>query len=352
MNATRTDSRPSGPTPGSRPRRRLVLVFLAALVFVGPRSAEAGVFRNLLDKVGKTMEDYNRDMWTGENSVGKTPFKKGGGGFFKRFEDTAAAMGRAQDNAKANVKAVWEAVKDIVLWLPRKIGAAFGKLMDKVRNFMGKLGQMNQGATVKDRWKNLVGVSNGAGGGGAGVQSFAGGGGGGFDDALSGGEGGDLPTDELDALLDGGDEALGSVDAEEAASGDDYADILAELGEGEPEGARPSDAPGAPSDSSDADAFSKMFRLSGAVEASQQRREAKRRIRLAYVSSLDETLGKGQAQAAAELILRNGELYKGNVDGMQKAMGILARRHPKYAAGLQKAARRLGNLARRASQSP
>lgn len=322
---------------------RMFFLVVAVLLAAGPAPAQAGVFRNLLDKVGKTMTDFNNDMWTGENSVGATAWKHEGG-FFKTFDNTVAAFGRAQANAAGNLKEVWKAVKDIVLWLPRKIGAAFQKLMDKVNGFRDKLNAMNQGATVKDRWKNLVGAGGGGGGAPAAMAFSAP-----SAPPPSGDlDGGDMDLADLDSLLSE-DVGMASVDAEgPQAPGasdpgptplEDVADILAELED------RPADAPGAPRASADgdegADAFPKMFRLAGTIEEQPKRKEAHKRIRVAWVTTVDQALARRQVQDAAELIKNSGDLYTGNPAGMQKAMEVLAKRHPRYADALVRTSRRL-----------
>lgn len=333
---------------------RMLFLVVAVLLAAGPAPAEAGVFRNLLDKVGKTMTDFNNDMWTGENSVGATAWKHEGG-FFKTFDNTVAAFGRVQANAAANLKEVWTAVKDIVLWLPRKIGAVFKKLMDKVNNFRDTLNGMNQGATVKDRWKNLTG--GGGGGGAPTVSAFSAPSEPAFEppsQPSGGADGGDMDLADLDALLSE-DVGRASVDAEgPSAPGssdpgptpiEDVADILAEfeeLPEGVPSAPRASAEAGAPG----AQAFPKMFRLSTTIKEADKRKEAAKRIRMAWVTTVDQALSKRQVQGAADLIKSSGELYTGNPAGMQKAMEVLAKRHPRYAKSLTRTAKRLANTRR------
>lgn len=327
----------------SRSLPRFFVIFLAAFLLVAPGQAEAGLMKNLLEKVGKTMTDFNNDMWVGENSVGGTVWNHEGG-FMKTFDNTVAAFSRAQANAAANLKEVWKAVKDIVLWLPRKIGAAFKKVMDKVNAFRDKLNGMNQGATVKERFQNLVGGGPGApsasplasmdltptGPSDSVLASQA------APPAAGDAETGFFAAAELSDLL--GDAPAPRASADEAA----VAGILADL---EP---RPDDAPGAPSDAlaEGAQAFPQLFQLAGSIEASAKRKEAHKRIRVAYLTTVEDALNRGKVREAARLIKSSGPLYKGNPDGMEKAMGAIASRHKRFAAGIQRVSKRLANGAR------
>lgn len=318
---------------------RTCLLLLVAFLLCAPVSSQAGVFKNLFDRAGKTLEDYNRDMWTGENSVGKTALN-GKGGFNQRFEAVAAAMTRAQDNAKANLKAVWESLKDIALWLPRKLDAAFRKLMGKITAFANRLNQLNSGGTVKERWANLTGQGPGA------PQSMA-------RASLEAPETSEAPQPyaELRDLLAEDPTRTGPRASVEVVS----QEILSELASEEmASGPRaPSDSPSAPeSGSSDGEVFSQIFRMTDAIENGGNRGEARKRVRLAYVTTLDDALSRGKVAEAADMIRSSADLYQGDPGPMVRAMEVLSRRHPRYGATLKKSARRMENMARRASQSP
>ncbi len=308
---------------------------LAVTLFALPGRVEAGLFKNLLTKVDTLMNNYNQNMWMGENSLGNTVLKgvQGkGGNFFQVFDATAAALQNAQNQALTDLKAVWEAVKDIVLWLPRKIKEIFVKTINK-------LNAMNQGATVKDRWNNLVSGGNGGGGGGAAVQ-------GGFESEPtpeaappSGGESGAIENDLASMLSDDGqrasmsaDEVLSAYGSEERASAD--ADEAV-------------DAPSAPeSMEATAEGFGQLIDMTSAIEKKEHQTEARKRIRLYYLTSVDTALHKGELTKAAAIIKSGSKLYVGNPDGMEKAMGVIAKRHPKHQAAMVKAVRRIANVAR------
>ncbi len=317
---------------------RLLTALFVGVLLLAPARVEAGLFKNLMQKVDKTMTDYAEDMF-GENGFGMKVWKHEGG-FNKTFEDSAAAFNQAGLNAAANLKEVWGAVKDIVLWLPRKVQAAFGKLMTGVKNFVGKLASMNQGATAKERFKNLMGLQGGGGAAqafSAPAQNFAApAANAGFADDM-----GDLDTDELGALLSDDSEGKASLTAEDAseeapAEMEDVADILAEMD------ARPSDAPSAPSQGlEDKAAFGKMFRLSSTIAKTPHRKEAHKRIRMVYITTLDKTLQSQDVKTAAALIKSNADLYRGNPQGMQKAMALLAKRHTKYSKSLIRVSKQL-----------
>lgn len=297
---------------------RTCLLLLVAFLLLAPAQSQAGVFKNLADSVGKTLEDYNNDMWTGENSVGKSVLN-GKGSFNERFSATAAALGRAQDNAKGNMQAVWKAVKDIVLWLPRKLNALFNKLMGKVRWFVDRLNQINGGGSP-----------------GAPVSMA---------DAAAHASLSPSLEDDVQALS--GLRDLLSEDPEKVeARRLSPEELLNEMDDG-----RPADAPGAP-EVPDASVFPKIFRMTDAIEVNDNRVEARKRIRLAWVTSLDQALGNAKVQEAADLIRSSTELYTGDPAPMVRAMDVLAKRHPRYAATLTKTAKRMENLATRASQDP
>ena len=199
-----------------------VALAVALAASLGAPSAEAGLmgkFKELLDKTGTAMENYNGNMWTNEDSLGNTAIKsvkdavkqkgiKGKAkGLTDAFDKVVAAQVKAQDTALTDVKAVLKVLADIVLWLPRKLQELFKKAMDKVRAFMAKLGQMNQGATVKERWGNLVGAGAGGGGGAAAFEMPA-------DDELA-----DAVADEPAEAEEGdSEEAAASLDARASAS--------------------------------------------------------------------------------------------------------------------------------------
>lgn len=143
-------------------RRRRTAAALALCLALPAAQVQAGLldkFKELLTTSGTAMENYNKNMWTGDASVGnslikgvKDPNKK----WHQVFDDVNGAHNTAMTQAGTDVKAFLKVLSDIVFWLPKKLQELFNKLMDKVRAFMEKLGKMNQGATVKDRWNNMV----------------------------------------------------------------------------------------------------------------------------------------------------------------------------------------------------
>lgn len=148
-------------------------LLLALLVVAVPQS-QAGLldhFKNLVDQTGKAMENYNQNMWLGEASLGKTAIssvkgafgQEGVGNKLKGLNDAvdkiAAAQTNAQNGALTDVKAILTTLKEIVLYLPKKLQALFNKAMDKVRSFIQRLNDINNGG--------------GAGGGGGGAAAAA-----------------------------------------------------------------------------------------------------------------------------------------------------------------------------------
>lgn len=323
----------------SKPSKFLGLVFAAA-VLAAPAS-QAGVFRALLEKMDTAMNNYNNNMWVGDASVGKTVLKglKGeGGGFFKTFDATAAALNKAQDQALVDVKAVIKAVGDIVFWLPKKLKAAFDKLVGGINKFRDKLGAMNQGGTVKERWKNLVGAS----GGGGGAQAMA------FDSPEP------EPASEPEPTPDAGGSEQGPIDGDALANllgGEDASGAAASMSLDEimDQYGTPEDAPAAPGgDEPDPENFGKLVDISYAIPSKDQQTEARKRIRVLYLVTLDEALAKNKLPEAAALIKSGSKLYRGNADGMKKAMESVASRHPTHGATIKRHATRMANLAKTA----
>lgn len=297
----------------------LVALFLAFLA-VHPSPSSAGVLKNLYNAVSKTVEDYNNDMWLAEDSVGGSVVNgiKGKKGFNQIFTDSVGAMQRAQDNAASNVKGIFKAIKDIVLWLPRKIQAAFNKLMGKVNDFRDKLNSMNQGATVKERWKNLTGMGGAA-------QSFSG----------SSSVEESLDAGDFDAFLEDSDAARGSL------SPDQVQDILAE-----------NEAKGSSDPTQSQAPYGKLMRLSRTIEADSKRSEAGKRIRKGFLVDLDQALTRKDPRPAAELLKSSLPLFAGNPEGMQKALEAVSRRHGKRGASVRRFASRLAKISQqRASQT-
>jgi hypothetical protein len=163
---------------------------LVALALITAPQLNAGLlqhFKNLVDQTGVAVENYNKNMWTGDASLGKTAInsvkaaagQKGVKAKFKGLNDAvdkiAAAQTNAQNVALTDVKAVLNTLKEIALYLPKKLQAIFNKGMDKIRAFIKRLGELNQGDTVKARWANLTGGAAAGGGdaGGGDAASFA-----------------------------------------------------------------------------------------------------------------------------------------------------------------------------------
>ena len=276
-------------------KRLLGLLLAAALVAPPADAGLLGKFKELLDNTGTVMTNYNENMW-GDSGLGATAINsvkgaaKGEKKVLDVFTDITAAQDKANAAAHTDVKAVLKTVWEIITWLPRKINELFKKALGKVNDFMGKLDGMNQGASVKDRFNNLVGGGGGGGGGGAPAAQPA---------SLGGGE-------------DFGD--IGDFDAALA----DAASVDAE-------------GPMAPRASVSLPSIDGSFgeMLDGARKGLEgtKKKAATSRIRKLYLSALDLAFGKNSASGAKQLFEEAPAVFRGAPTGMQRAVEGLASKH-------------------------
>lgn len=274
-------------------KRALGLLLAAALVAPPADAGLLGKMRELLDQTGTVMTNYNENMW-GDSGLGATAINsvkgavKGDKKVLDVFTDITGAQDKANAAAYTDVKAVLKTVWEIVTWLPRKINELFKKALGKVNDFMGKLAGMNQGATAKDRFNNLVG--GGGGGGGAAVAPAA----------MGGGGGDDFDVGDFDAAL--ADAA--SVDAE---------------------------GPMAPRASKSLPSIDGSFgeMLDGARKGLEgdRKKAGTSRIRKLYLSALDLAFSKDSAAGAKQLFEEAPAVFRGAPKGMQKAVTGLADKH-------------------------
>lgn len=146
---------------------------LAALILTLAPQAQAGLldhFKNLVDQTGTAIENYNQNMWTGEASLGKTAIKSVKGAFAQEgvgnkvkglnaaVDTIVAAQVKAQDGALADVKTILNTLKEIALYLPKKLNELFMKAMGKIKAFIARLNELNE---------SHLGVGGGGEGGGA-----------------------------------------------------------------------------------------------------------------------------------------------------------------------------------------
>lgn len=272
--------------------KRALGLFLAVALVAPP--AEAGLLgkmRELLDQTGTVMTNFNENMW-GDSGLGATAINsvkaaaKGDKKVLDVFTDVTAAQDKANAAAYTDVKAVLKTCWEIITWLPRKINELFKKALGKVNDFMGKLNNMNQGGSVKERFGNLVGGGGGGGGGAAIAEpaSF-----GGADDV------GDFDAALADAA---------SVDAE---------------------------GPMAPKASASLPSIDGTFgeMLDGAREGldGDKKKVATSRIRKLYLSALDLAFAKDSSVGAKQLFEEAPAVFRGAPEGMQRAVEGLAGKH-------------------------
>jgi hypothetical protein len=120
--------------------RMRVLLVAVLLVLVAP-CAHAGVWANFWNAVGKTVEDYNTDMLNTGNSVNEALKNKKIMDAFTNYEKN---MMITCEHALENSKGVYQALKDIVLWVPRqikKIWDFFVGILQKIRDALTAMNQ-------------------------------------------------------------------------------------------------------------------------------------------------------------------------------------------------------------------
>ena len=132
-------------------RVTLAGVMVFALLFAP--CAQAGVFGNFWAAVGKAVEDYNADMLATGDAV-NAALKDGKiMDAFTAYEQNIQVVG---DHALANSKAVYAALKEIVMWIPnqlKKIWDKFVEILQKIRDALAALNQPGGGIIPAARTK-------------------------------------------------------------------------------------------------------------------------------------------------------------------------------------------------------
>lgn len=123
-------------------KKRWTSVALVLVLSLGMTSvANAGLWANLWNSLGKAVEDYNADMIATGTSVNES-LKNGK--VLEAFDNYEKNMLVTCEHALANTKATYTALKDIVLWLPRqlkKIWDKFVAILQKIRDALIAMSQ-------------------------------------------------------------------------------------------------------------------------------------------------------------------------------------------------------------------
>ena len=114
----------------------LTVLFLSNVAFV-----QAGVRANFWNAVGTTVEGYNADMLATGNAVNAS-LKEGK--ILEAFASYDKNIQVVGNNALANSKAVYKALKDIVLWIPHQIKKVWDKFVAILQKIRDQLAAMNQ----------------------------------------------------------------------------------------------------------------------------------------------------------------------------------------------------------------
>ncbi len=125
--------------------KRVTVAGLVMLALLFAPCAQAGVFGNFWAAVGKAVEDYNADMLATGDAV-NAALKDGKiMEAFTAYEQNIQVVG---DHALANSKAVYAALKEIVMWIPnqlKKIWDKFVAILQKIRDALAALNQPGGG---------------------------------------------------------------------------------------------------------------------------------------------------------------------------------------------------------------
>jgi len=120
--------------------KRLMLLMVVVSLCAAP-TVHAGIWGNFWGAVGKTVEDYNADtMATGE-AVGAALKAGEFNAAFTSFETNYSLTG---EHALANSKAVYSALKEIVLWIPNQIKKVWDKIVEVLQKLRDNLNAINE----------------------------------------------------------------------------------------------------------------------------------------------------------------------------------------------------------------
>lgn len=119
-----------------------VTAILMAMMFLCTTSfAHAGLWGNFWTAVGNTVENYNADMLATGDAVNASLKEGKVLEAFTAYEQNIQVVG---DHALENSKAVYKALKDIVMWLPNQIKKVWDKFVAVLQKIRDQLAAMNQ----------------------------------------------------------------------------------------------------------------------------------------------------------------------------------------------------------------
>ncbi len=114
----------------------MAMMFLLSAPFV-----QAGIWGNFWTAIGNTVENYNADMLATGDAVNASLKEGKVMEAFTAYEKNIQIVG---DHALENSKAVYKALKDIVLWIPRQIKKVWDKFVAILQKIRDQLAAMNQ----------------------------------------------------------------------------------------------------------------------------------------------------------------------------------------------------------------
>jgi len=120
--------------------KKQIVIMLAVLLF-STTIVEAGVWANFWGAVGTTVENYNTDMLATGDAINASLKEGKVLAAFDAYDKNIQIVG---EHALANSKAVYKALKDIVLWIPNQIKKVWDKFVAILQKIRDQLAAMNQ----------------------------------------------------------------------------------------------------------------------------------------------------------------------------------------------------------------
>jgi hypothetical protein len=118
-----------------------IAIMLAVVFFCNTAFVQAGVWANFWNAMGTTVEGYNADMLATGNAVNASLKEGKILAAFAAYDSNIQVVG---NNALANSKAVYKALKEIVMWIPNQIKKIWDKFVAILQKIRDQLAAMNQ----------------------------------------------------------------------------------------------------------------------------------------------------------------------------------------------------------------
>ena len=121
--------------------KKHIAILMTVLFLFNATFAQAGIWGNFWTAVGNTVESYNADMLATGDAVNASLKEGKVMEAFTSYEKNIQVVG---DHALENSKAVYKALKDIVMWIPNQIKKVWDKFVAVLQKIRDQLAAMNQ----------------------------------------------------------------------------------------------------------------------------------------------------------------------------------------------------------------